>query len=49
MYLLLVSERYTDEVISIVPCISNDGVLVVPSDCEQELIDAKIVYQKVKV
>lgn len=44
MYLLIVEESFVDIVVSNVPCISEEGYLIVPSDCEQELIDLEIPY-----
>ena len=46
MYLCIVKDsRFFESVVSLVPCIDNSGVLVIPVDCEQELKNNDIPYE----
>lgn len=48
MYILFIeepSDSLQEEIALNMPCILSDGNMLVPTDCEQDLIDLNIQYQ----
>ena len=45
MNILLVDNKYQDIIVTSTPCILNNGVLLIPIDCESILIELNIPYR----